>query len=880
MRTPNAHGYQPSDWLTLLYTGDGAVDAQHAEIVAMLDEQLERLIGGASLPKDRSARVADALRRYADGHFAAEEALLEAHRLDPRHVELHRQVHGRLRAALAVVEPPSADDEDLSVLAWLADWLASDILDLDVAMGIQLRAIAAGASPADAYERCRAEMAQGDVSLQLARSLLAMVNRLGTQHVALRQANDGLRLFRAIFDGSADGIVITDHDARILFANPAVERITGYGPDELVGANPRILRSGQTPQPVYEAMWQALLAGSSWRGELQNRRKDGSLYWEAQTISAVRDQSGGIAYFFAVKRDVSEARGYLQQIERLARHDPLTGLANRQDFLDRLAVVLGQPAAGRRAVLYLNLDDFKGLNEAIGQFRADQLLKCCATRLGEVIRDSDLLARVGGDEFALLVECDNDESIEELAQRMQRHIAEPMPVGDLEVSQGVSVGIAGYPDHGGEGDVLLNHAALAMQAAKRRGRSAVAWFRGDLADSGNNATLLQELRRALAQDELRLHFQPQVSLHSGEIVGVETLVRWQHPERGLVPPAQFIPLAEESGLIVPMSEWILDQACRRAKSWQASGFGGLRVAVNLSARHFRFANLPEVIAAILADTGLDAHWLELEITEGAMMHDFAAAVRLTERIKSLGARLSLDDFGTGYSSLAYLSRFPIDVVKIDQSFIRDITTNPVNASIAAATIAMSHKLGKSVIAEGVEDAGQMRYLRRNDCDEMQGYFFARPMPAAEFESLLAHRHRLQFEPDDDAAETLLLVDDEPHILAALKRMLRREGYRILTAGSGHEALAILASTSVQVIVSDQRMPEMTGTEFFSRVRSLYPETVRIVLSGYADLNAVTEAINRGAIWRYLNKPWDDDELKREIRESFRQYRAQRGMSES
>jgi EAL domain-containing protein (putative c-di-GMP-specific phosphodiesterase class I)/CheY-like chemotaxis protein len=370
---------------------------------------------------------------------------------------------------------------------------------------------------------------------------------------------------------------------------------------------------------------------------------------------------------------------------------------------------------------------------------------------------------------------------------------------------------------------------------------------------------------------LRLHFQPQLSLASGQIVGVEALVRWQHAAQGLVPPGAFIPVAEETGLIIAISEWVLREACRRAKEWQDAQLPGIRIAVNLSARHFRYNSLPETVASVLAETGLEAKFLELELTESAIMQDPGKAVRIVDRLKNLGVRISLDDFGTGYSSLAYLSRFAIDRLKIDQSFIRDITTNPVNASIATATIAMAHKLGKIVVAEGVETEAQMHFLRRHDCDEMQGFLFSRPVPAEELQVILSEGRHLNFgaETGSETANTLLLVDDEQNVLNALRRLLRREGYHILTAGSGAEALELLALHPVQVIISDQRMPGMSGVEFLSKVKELYPETVRISLSGYSEITTVTDAINKGAIWKYITKPWDDELLLQEIRSAFR-----------
>jgi EAL domain-containing protein (putative c-di-GMP-specific phosphodiesterase class I)/CheY-like chemotaxis protein len=341
----------------------------------------------------------------------------------------------------------------------------------------------------------------------------------------------------------------------------------------------------------------------------------------------------------------------------------------------------------------------------------------------------------------------------------------------------------------------------------------------------------------------------------------------------LLAPFHFIALAEECGLIIALGEWVMRTALQQIRNWQDQGLTPVRVAVNLSAPHFRQKDLPAAIEKLLFDNAVPASLFELELTESVMMRDAQEAIQIVDRLKTLGLRISLDDFGTGYSSLAYLSRFAIDVIKIDQSFVADITTNPVNASIATATIAMAHKLGKTVIAEGVETQGQMAYLRRHECDEMQGYLFSRPVDASVISDMLRSGAGINLNLDQGEAQmTLLLVDDEPNILNAIKRLLRREGYRILCAESAAQGLDLLATHRVHVIISDQRMPVMTGTEFLSRVKDLYPDTVRLVLSGYSELESLTDAINKGAIYRYISKPWDDDKFKQDVMQAFRYYR--------
>ena len=393
-------------------------------------------------------------------------------------------------------------------------------------------------------------------------------------------------------------------------------------------------------------------------------------------------------------------------------------------------------------------------------------------------------------------------------------------------------------------------------------------------DGEGASELLGELRVGVECGQVVLHYQPQLSLSSGAVVGLEALIRWQHPRRGLVPPSEFIPLLEGSQQIVDLGNWTLREVCRQMRTWADAGLSPIKVAVNLAARHFVVADLAATIAALLDEYRVPSQLLEIEITEGAMMLDVSAAIRSTKQLKAIGVRLSLDDFGTGYSSLAYLSRFPIDVVKIDQSFVRDITSNPANAAIAQAMIAMSHKLGKVVLAEGVETEEQMHYLRRNECDEMQGYFFSRPLPAEAIDDLLRNEMSLDLSAGEGSRELgcVLFVDDEAAILAALRRILRREGYRVLTAQSAAEGYALLARNVVHVVVSDQDMPGVKGAEFLACVKTLYPETVRMVLSGKSDFASVTDSINKGAVYRFLNKPWDEGKLKREIADALRHWR--------
>jgi len=380
-----------------------------------------------------------------------------------------------------------------------------------------------------------------------------------------------------------------------------------------------------------------------------------------------------------------------------------------------------------------------------------------------------------------------------------------------------------------------------------------------------------DLRRAIKENELRLFYQPQIDLVNGQIVGFEALVRWQHPSRGMIPPSSFIPLAEECGLIVPLGEWVLKTACYQIKTWSLSRPAFGQIAVNVSAVQLGRGNFAAMVKTIINETGIQPENLEIEITESSVMSNLTSAIESLSELKALGVRLSIDDFGTGYSSLAYLQQLAVHKLKIDISFVRKILVNSGDASIVQAVIALGHSLGLEIIAEGVEELAQAKYLRFLQCDVMQGFLVSKPLPVDEIEAFLNSYEPLSIPVDDEGSRTVLFVDDEPNVLSALMRSLRRENYRILTAGNGETALQLLAENQVGVIICDQRMPGMNGIEFLARARVIHPSVVRIVLSGYSNVDSIAESINRSEIYRFLTKPWDDAELKEVIREAFRYY---------
>ena len=695
-----------------------------------------------------------------------------------------------------------------------------------------------------------------------------------------RKAENMLRLFSGAIDATLDGVMLTDAqrpDHPIVYVNPAFSRITGWEANEVLGKSGRILAAGDLLQPEMEVIRHALRGRVAGHAVLRCFRKDGEFFWNELHVAPIFNDEQNVSHYVSVISDISERIRHEDQLAHLATHDSLTGLANRTLLGDRLqqAIVRAQRDGRLVALLLINLDRFKQINETQGHGTGDMLLHMIALRLKGLSRESDTLARIGGDEFVLLLTDLVDEQLVSSTGRMLlEQMALPFIVDGENVVITPSIGASIYPHDASSAENLMCLADVAMHVAKESGCNTFSRFSQQMSHrSQHQIAFEKDLRFALERNQLVLYYQPKVDLYSGAITGAEALIRWQHPERGLVPPVQFIPLAEASGLIVPIGSWVLQEACRQTRQWQLAGLPPFRVAVNLSPLQFRQPDLVEQIENVLTETGLSPEYLELEVTESLVMDNPEAAADFLKRLKKMGIRLAMDDFGTGYSSLGYLRRFPFDVLKIDKSFVQNIISEPDDALIATTVIVMAHSLGLQVIAEGVEDESQMRYLRTHLCDEMQGYLFSRPLPVDEMAALLRNPpDLLRIASGQDRQErTLLLVDDEPDILNSLKRLLRRSGYRILTANSAAEGLEQLALHNVQVVVSDQRMPVMSGSEFLGRVKVLYPETMRIVLSGYTELAALTDAINRGAIYKFVTKPWDDEELREVIREAFVTY---------
>lgn len=567
-----------------------------------------------------------------------------------------------------------------------------------------------------------------------------------------------------------------------------------------------------------------------------------------------------------------------ERLSYLAYYDVLTGLANARLFEDRLAqFILASPAGQHVGTILVNIDRFTQLNDALGRHMGDALLKQVAQRLDAGLPGGVSLARIGGATFAIAIaELAQDADLERVVEdAILGAINQHFQLDGNEVRIHARAGLALFPRDGGDAEQLLKHAEAALQSAKRRGKTYLYYSPAMNAAHASRLALESELQRALDAQEFVVYYQPRVDLVSGRIVSAEALIRWRHPRRGLVFPGTFIPLAEEVGLIEPIGAWVLDTVCAQQARWLQRQVDVVPVAVNLSAAQLKNGNIVQNISDALAKHRLPARHIEFELTESMVMNDLDMAASNLRTLKELGIQLSLDDFGTGHSSLAHLQRFPFDVVKIDRAFIRDVNADTGNAAIATAIIAMAHSLHLRVIAEGVETEAQLQFLRRRRCDELQGFYFSEAVPAEQFETMLVEKMQLALGQLVDE-DTLLIVDDEPSNLSTLRRLLRREGYRVLTAGGGQEGLELLAVNKVQVIISDQRMAGMSGTQFMGIVRELYPDTIRIILSGFTDLAAVTDSVNQGELFKFMTKPWEDGELVRNVRDAFRLHRQRNG----
>jgi len=571
--------------------------------------------------------------------------------------------------------------------------------------------------------------------------------RLKTEvHKRRRAQAEMLKLSSALMH-SADAVMVTSRDGCIEYVNPAFEAITGFSREEVIGKTPDLLRSDQQDPEVYAAMWRAIENGEVYRCELINRRKDGTDFHEEKTVTPLKDAHGRITHFIATGVDISERIRAQEKLEYMAHHDTVTGLPNRVLLLDRVSQALARAQRDNCvvAVLFIDLDGFKAINDTVGHHFGDRFLGEVAARLQTIVREEDTVARLGGDEFAIVLEgMTSMTDIDKVARKLTRDLALPFLVDGREMYVTGSIGVARHPVDGSDVHTLLRKADSAMYRAKQLGKNTYRFY-SEVEGEEDTARLEleQQLRRAVERREFVVYYQPQVSIDTSEVVGVEALLRWQHPELGIVEPNRFIPLLEETGLIIDVGEWVLHEVCCHAVGWQALGLPDVRVAVNLSSKQFTKRDLVGDVARILDETGLDPKRINIEITEGTLASKIESTVKTLDKLNALGITISVDDFGVGYSSLNYLKRFPIHKLKIDQSFVRDVTTDANDAAIASAIIALAHKLNLEVIAEGVETLEQLFFLSRQGCHEVQGHLISPPLSHDDYVRWIGDNRRVR-----------------------------------------------------------------------------------------------------------------------------------------
>jgi diguanylate cyclase (GGDEF)-like protein/PAS domain S-box-containing protein len=826
--------------------------------IGVLEEGADELSYFSSCGENKQARVVAGTPRVGVLNTLLEKrqpVRIDAINGDPRSIGLP-QGHPPVHSFLGV---PIASRERAHGWLYLVDKLgAGGFSEVDERV-----AVTVSAQIAVAYE-----------NLLLYEEIKRHHAQLTADMTARIRLDEDLRRFRTAMDATADAIFLIDRTGMsFVDVNATACRMFGYERDDFLALGTKNVEGSDRErlQDLFDKLLAGDQAGSM--DELTVQRKNGSQV--AVEVQRRTLRSGSSWVLVAVARDITERKEAELRLLKLAHFDTLTGLPNRSQFYSALTRALEQAAEHHWSVgvLFLDVDRFKNINDTLGHPCGDELLRQFAARLVDSLRVRDTIGRFGGDEFAaILMLPEGPQGALAVVDKIRDGLRRPFDLGGHEVTVTASIGITIYPDDGLDADTLIKYADTAMYRAKEAGRDAFRFFTAEMnAQSLARLDLENALRRAIDNQEFVLYLQPKVHIGSGRISGAEALIRWKRPGHGMVSPALFIPVLEETGLIVPVGTWVLNEACRMISKWGKSRTGPVHLSVNVSGVQFFLGGLEEEVLNALKVHQIAPELLELELTESSLMSNAEDTITVLRNLKALGIQISIDDFGTGYSSLAYLKRFPIDKLKIDIAFVREVTSNPDDAAIVLAIINMAHSLKLQVIAEGVERDAQLAYLRRHGCDEMQGYYFSKPVSEADFEAMLAEGKSLAAPVEDVLAgqQTLLIVDDDAFMLDVLSDFLAQDGYRILTAQTAAEGFDILARNKVHVILCDQCMPLMSGTEFMERVKNLCPDTFRIMLSAYADLTPIMAAINHGAIDRFYTKPWKGAVLRENIREGFR-----------
>lgn len=546
-----------------------------------------------------------------------------------------------------------------------------------------------------------------------------------------------LRLHAQVFSNASEGIMITDKQLQILSVNRAFTTMTGYTEEEAIGHTPRLLHSGIQSKHFYIKMWERIHTIGFWQGEIWNKRKNGEIYAEWLSISTLRDDEGHITNYLGMFTDITERKQSEEHLKHLAHYDTLTGLPNRtllKELVDE-ATTRAARQNHKLAVFFIDLDRFKNVNDSLGHNIGDKLLQQVAGRLSSVLSENDIVSRLGGDEFIVILQDRHEPEVAmSIADQLISHIKKPFLVGENELYLNASIGISIFPTHGSDFETLVKHADLAMYEAKIQNGGYQLFNSGIINTFMRKLDLENELRWAIPKDQFQLYYQPQVNAETGFMEGMEALIRWNHPTLGQVSPGEFIPIAEDTGIIMDIGKWVLKEVCTQINTWLSNGYTVPPIAVNLSARQFMTPDLASSISEIVNSTSCKPQQIMFEITESSSMNDIESVLPVLHKLKSIGFQIAIDDFGKGYSALGYIKQFPIDILKIDKSFVQELTSDTKSAVITKAIIEMAHGMDIKVIAEGVETPEQLDYLRHMNCDIIQGYLTARPMPSDQLES--------------------------------------------------------------------------------------------------------------------------------------------------
>lgn len=685
-----------------------------------------------------------------------------------------------------------------------------------------------------------------------------------------------LRLERAV-EMSPMPIIMTDENGVIEYVNQAVVDSRGYDRHEIIGNNPSMFKSGKTSPVVYQNLWQTVRAGEQWKGEVQNRKKNGQLTLEKINIFPVKNDYGSIINYVAMYEDIADLKRHQRRLDYMTSHDSVTGLINQQIFSDRVAQVMINPTQSHCGicVVCVSIVNFKNFNEKYGFHQSNIVFKLIAQQLKSALNLGESIARGSGAEMLILLPNKGEEEsarkrFAEIMSHLDGCVVHQSISEDVELYAGAVV----VQDNKLGLEPLLVSAQGALYDAKNRDiRNQLVFTKSYIQGLDvSRSQLIEKLDYAIENDELVLFYQPQVNAQTGILRGCEALVRWQSPEFGFMPPDSFIPLAEVSDQIIALGDVVLEKSIQQLAAWKPLLPKDFSMSINLSTKQLREGRLIPRLESLIAQHEVNPESLEFEITESSIIENIEETLIVLKQIRALGCTVSIDDFGTGYSNLSYLRQIPLDVLKIDRCFIDQMTQVEEDALLAKMIIQLAQTMGLKVVAEGVETDAQSNMLAKLRCDYLQGFYYSKPIPAIEFEEVL--RNPVMKVNDSNEQDLLLIIDDERHILSALRRLFKRTGIKVMTTLDPYEALDILAKHKVGVILSDHRMPEMLGTELLRKVKKMHPETVRIMLSGYTDVDTLSKAVNEGAIYKFIHKPWEDDVLVNEIEKAFTVYQRQ------